>query len=76
MQFAKTEAQKNLIQKINSTDRLAAAVALPPGTQELIRKLIEDSLQTVGKDPAFRREWADVVLEGNPFEHVYRQRGR
>ena len=71
MQFAKTEVQKNLIQKINSTDRLGAAVALPPGTQEPIRKLIEDSLQRVGKDPAFRKEWEDVVLEGNPFEQMF-----
>ena len=71
MQFAKTETQKNIIQKINSTDRLGAALALPPGTQEPIRKTIEDSLQRVGKDPAFRKEWQDVVLEGNPFEQMF-----
>jgi hypothetical protein len=71
MQFAKTETQKNIIHKINSTDRLSAAVALPPGTQEPIRKIVEDSLQRVGKDPAFRKEWQDVVLEGNPFEQMF-----
>ncbi|HEV8343828.1 MAG TPA: hypothetical protein VGR30_15770 [Candidatus Binatia bacterium] len=29
MQFAKTDVQKNIIRKINSTDRLGAAVAFP-----------------------------------------------
>jgi ABC-type amino acid transport substrate-binding protein len=71
MQFAKTETQKNIIQKINSTDRLGAAMAFPPGTQEPIRKIIEDSLQRTGKDLAFRKEWEDVVLEGNPFEQMF-----
>lgn len=71
MQFAKTAAQKNIIQKINSTDRLGAAVAFPPGTPESIRKIMEDALLKTGKDPAFRRDWEDVVLEGNTFEQMF-----
>ena len=71
MQFAKTEAQKNIIQKINSTDRLDAAVAFPPGTQESIRKIMEEALLKVGKDPAFRKDWEDVVLEGSAFEQMF-----
>jgi tripartite-type tricarboxylate transporter receptor subunit TctC len=71
MQFAKTEVQKNIIQKINSTARLGAAMALPPGTQEPIRKIMEEALLKVGKDPAFRKDWEDVVLEGNAFEQMF-----
>ena len=71
MQFAKTDVQKNIIHKINSTDRLGAAMAFPPGTQEPIRKIIEEALLKVGKDPAFRKDWEDVVLEGNTFEQMF-----
>lgn len=71
MQFAKSEAQKNIIQKINSTDRLGAAVAFPPGTPESLRKIMEDALLKIGKDPAFRKDWQDVVLEGNTFEQMF-----
>ena len=71
MQFAKTDAQKSIIQKINSTDRLGAAMAFPPGTPESIRKLMEDALLRVGKDPAFRKDWEDVVLEGSAFEQMF-----
>jgi tripartite-type tricarboxylate transporter receptor subunit TctC len=71
MQFARTDAQKSIIQKINSTDRLGAAMAFPPGTQEPIRKIMEDALLKVGKDPAFRKDWEDVVLEGNTFEQMF-----
>jgi len=61
MQFAKTDTQRNIIRKINSTDRLGAAMAFPPGTQEPIRKIMEDALLRVAKDPAFRKDWEDVV---------------
>jgi tripartite-type tricarboxylate transporter receptor subunit TctC len=71
MQFAKTEVQKNIIQKINSTDRLGAAMAFPPGTPESIRQAVEDGLLQVGKDAEFRKEWEGVVLEGNPFEQMF-----
>ena len=70
MQFAKTDTQKSIIQKINSTGRLGAALAFPPGTQESIRKIMEDALLKVGKDPAFRKDWEDLVLEGNAFERM------
>jgi tripartite-type tricarboxylate transporter receptor subunit TctC len=71
MQFATSEAQKNIIQKINSTSRLGAALAFPPGTPEEIRRIMEEALLKVGKDPAFRKDWEDVVLEGLPFEQMH-----
>ena len=71
MQFARNEPQKNIIQKINSTDRLGAAMAFPPGTPEPIRKTMEEALLKVGKDPAFRKDWGDVVLEGSAFEQMF-----
>ena len=34
---------------------------------------MEDALLRVGKDPAFRKDWEDLVLEGSAFEqNVYR----
>jgi hypothetical protein len=71
MQFAKTDAQKNIIQKINSTGRLGAALAFPPGTPEAIRVVMEEALLKVGKDPAFRKDWEDLVLEGLAFEQMF-----
>ena len=71
LQFAKSDAHKNIIQKINSTGRLGAALAFPPGTPEPIRQIMEEALLKVGKDPAFRKDWEDVVLEGNAFEQMF-----
>ena len=71
MQFAKTDAQRNIIHKINSTDRLGGAMAFPPGTPESIRRIMEEALLKVGKDPAFRKDWEDVVLEGSAFEQMF-----
>jgi tripartite-type tricarboxylate transporter receptor subunit TctC len=71
MQFAKTEVQKSIIQKINSTDRLGAAMAFPPGTPEPIRRVVEEALLKIAKDPAFRKDWEVLVLEGNPFEQMF-----
>lgn len=74
MQFAKNEGHRNIIQKINSTGKLGAALAFPPGTPESLRKIMEDALLKVGKDPAFRKEWEDLVLEGNAFERMNKGR--
>ena len=71
LQFARTEPQKNIIQKINSTDRLGAAMAFPPGTPESIRKVMEEALIKVGNDPTFRKDWGDLVLEGSTFEQMF-----
>jgi hypothetical protein len=49
MQFAKNDAQKSIIRKINSTDRLGGALAFPPGTPETIRKTMEEGLLKVWK---------------------------
>jgi tripartite-type tricarboxylate transporter receptor subunit TctC len=70
MQFATTDVQRSIIRKINSTDSLGAAVALPPGTPEAIRKIVEDALVRTGSDPEFKKEWEGVVLEGNAFEQM------
>jgi tripartite-type tricarboxylate transporter receptor subunit TctC len=71
MQFARNEAERSIIYKINSTGRLGAALAFPPGTPETIRQIMEEALLKVGSDPAFRKDWEDVVLEGNRFEQMY-----
>lgn len=70
VQFAKNEGHRNIIQKINSTGKLGAALAFPPGTPESLRIIMEDALLKVGRDPAFRKEWEDLVLEGNAFERM------
>ena len=46
-------------------------MAFPPGTQEPIRKIIEEALLKVGKDPEFRKDWEELVLEGNAFEQMF-----
>jgi len=46
-------------------------MAFPPGTQEPIRKIMEDALLRVAKDPVFRKDWEDVVLEGSAFEQMF-----
>ncbi|HXV83916.1 MAG TPA: hypothetical protein VEG60_29015 [Candidatus Binatia bacterium] len=71
MEFAKTDVQKNIIEKINSTERLGGAMALPPGTPDSIRAILEEALQKVGNDPEFRKEWENLVLEGNAFEKMF-----
>lgn len=71
MQFARTGAHRDIVRKINSTDRLGAAMAFPPGTPESIRRIIEEALLRVGKDPAFRKDWQDLVLEGSVFEQMF-----
>jgi hypothetical protein len=32
---------------------------------------MEEALLKVGKDPAFRKDWQDVVLGGNAFERMF-----
>jgi hypothetical protein len=71
MQFAKTEPQKNIIQKINSTGRLGGALAFPPGTPETIRRIMEEALLKVGNDAGFRKDWEDLVLDGLAFEQMF-----
>ena len=41
------------------------------GTQEPIRNIMEEALLKVGKDPAFRKNWENVILEGNAFEQMF-----
>jgi tripartite-type tricarboxylate transporter receptor subunit TctC len=74
MQFAKSDVQRSIIRKINSTDRLGGTMAFPPGTPESIRRILEEALLKVGQDPAFRKDWKDFVLEGHPFEQMFNGR--
>lgn len=46
-------------------------MASPPGTPESIRSIFEDALLRIGKDAAFRKEWEDIVLEGQAFEQMF-----
>ena len=71
MQFAKTEVQRDMIRKMNTTDRLSASLALPPGTPDHIRQTLEQAVLKLGKDPGFEREWETVVLRGTKFGGVY-----
>lgn len=32
---------------------------------------MEEALLRVGKDPAFRKEWENLVLEGNAFKQLF-----
>jgi hypothetical protein len=36
-----------------------------------VRKPVEEALVRTGNDPEFRKEWEEVVLEGNPFEQMF-----
>ncbi len=70
MQFAKTETHRDIIRKINSTDRLGGALALPPGTPDQIRKILEQALLKAGQDPEFQRAWENEVGI-RPFQGVF-----
>ena len=32
---------------------------------------MKEALLKVGNDPAFRRDWEELVLEGHPFEQLF-----
>jgi len=61
MQFAKSDLHRDIIRKLNTTDKLGAAMAFPPGTPESIRKLVEQALLKMGKDPIFQKVWENEV---------------
>ena len=61
MQFAKTDLHRDIIQKLNTTDRLGGAVAFPPGTPDHIRRIVEKALLKMGKDPKFKTYWEREV---------------
>lgn len=70
MPFAKTEVHRDLIRKMNATDLLGAAVALPPGTPDRIRRILEEALMKAAKDPEFKRDW-ETVVGIRPYEGVF-----
>lgn len=71
MDFAKTDVQREIIKKINTTDRLSASLTLPPGTPDQIRAILEKALLKVGSDPEFQKEWETFVLSGTRFGGVF-----
>ncbi len=71
MDFAKKESHREIIRKFNTTGRLSASMALPPGTPESIRGPLEAALLKVGKDRKFQKEWETLVLRGTTFGGVY-----
>ncbi len=70
MQFAKTDLHRDIIRKLNTTDRLGGAFAFPPGTPHHIRRIVEKALLKMGKDPKFRKAW-EVHVGIKPFQGVF-----
>jgi tripartite-type tricarboxylate transporter receptor subunit TctC len=71
MQFAKTEIQRNMIRKINTTETLSGSMALPPGTPDKIRGILEKAALAAGKDPEFQQHWVRYVLRGGAWGGVF-----
>jgi hypothetical protein len=70
MQFVKTDLHRDIIRKLNTTDKLGGALAFPPRTPESIRKLAEQALLKMGEDPKFQQVWErEVGLK--PFQGVF-----
>ncbi len=61
MQFAKTDLHRDIIRKLNTTDKLGGAVAFPPGTPDNVRRIAEKALLKMGKDPMFVKAWEKEV---------------
>ena len=70
MQFAKTDLHRDIIRKLNTTDKLGGAFAFPPGTPHRIRTIVEQALLKLGKDPEFRKLW-EVQVGIKPFQGVF-----
>ncbi len=70
MQFAKTDLHRDIIRKINTTDRLGGALVFPPGTPLRIRNIAEQALLRMGKDQGFIDLW-EVQVGIKPFPGVY-----
>ena len=70
MQFAKTEIHRDIIRKLNTTDKLGGAVAFPPGTPDKIRRIVEQALLKAGKDPNFQRAW-ETHVGIKPFQGIF-----
>jgi len=61
MPFAKTDLHRDIIRKLNTTDKLGGALAFPPSTPENIRKIAEQALLKMAKDPKFQKAWERYV---------------
>ncbi len=71
MDFAKTEAHRDMIRKINTTEVVSALLALRPGTPDRMRRILEGALLKTGKDPEFQHQWETFVLRGTSFGGVF-----
>jgi hypothetical protein len=70
MQFAKTDLHRDIIRKINTTDRFGGALVFPPGTPHRIRRIAEQALMQMGKDPGFIKLW-EVQVGIKPFPGMF-----
>ncbi len=70
MQFAKTDLHRDIIRKINTTDRFGGALVFPPGTPHRIRNIAEQALLKMGKDPGFIKLW-EVQVGIKPFPGMF-----
>ncbi|NIO06785.1 MAG: hypothetical protein GTO40_01895, partial [Deltaproteobacteria bacterium] len=70
MQFAETEVHRDIVRKLNTTDRLGGAFAFPPGTPDHIRKIVEKAFLQMGKDPKFQHAW-ETEVGIKPFQGVF-----
>ncbi len=70
MQFAKTELHRDIIRKLNTTDRLGGAFAFSPGTPDRIRRIVEQAFLKMGKDPKFQHAW-ETQVGIKPFQGVF-----
>ncbi|NIO12027.1 MAG: hypothetical protein GTO40_30005 [Deltaproteobacteria bacterium] len=70
MQFAKTDLHRDIIRKINTTDRLGGALVFPPGTPRNLRDIVEQALLRMGKDQGFIDLWEEQVGI-KPFPGVF-----
>ena len=70
MQFAKTDLHRDIIRKINTTDRFGGALVFPPGTPHRIRNIAEQALMQMGKDPGFIKLW-EVQVGIKPFPGMF-----
>ncbi len=70
MKFAKTDLHRDIIRKLNTTDKLGGAFAFPPGTPDRIRKIVEQALLKMGKDPKFQKAW-EIQVGIKPYQGVF-----
>ena len=70
MQFAKTDLHRDIIRKLNTTNKFGGALAFPPGTPLRIRDIAEQAMLKMGKDQGFIDLW-EVQVGIKPFPGIW-----